>query len=156
VATEILRRADARDADAIVALVSDAGLPLDGVAEGIAEFFVAERDSRLVGCCGLEDHFDDALLRSVAVADEVRGRGVGARLVALALATANERGRRSVTLLTTTAADYFTRFGFRSVDRDEVPERVRASDEFRSVCPSTAVAMMRRFEGEGVTRSTSG
>jgi amino-acid N-acetyltransferase len=156
VATEILRRADAHDADALVALVGDAGLPLDGVADGIAEFFVAERDSRLVGCCGLEDHGDDALLRSVAVVDEVRGRGVGARLVALALSTANERGLRSVTLLTTTAADYFTRFGFRAVDRDEVPERVRASDEFRSVCPSTAVAMLCRFDGENVAKPTSG
>jgi amino-acid N-acetyltransferase len=154
VETEVIRRAGDRDADAIVALVAGAGLPLDGLLEG--DLFVAEREARIVGCCGLEIHGGDALLRSVAVADDERGRGTGARLVERALADALERGLHSVTLLTTTAPGYFPRFGFREVSRDGVPAGVRESEEFRSVCPSTATCMSLRLDRGGADDRNTG
>jgi amino-acid N-acetyltransferase len=138
---EIIRRAEPGDADAIVALVTGAGLPAEGVREQAGDYFVVMRDARIVGCCGLELYGDDALLRSVAVGEGERGRGTGARLVEHALSMAKAMGVRSVTLLTTTAEGYFPRFGFRRIDRDEVPAPVRESDEFRTLCPSTAVVM---------------
>jgi N-acetylglutamate synthase-like GNAT family acetyltransferase len=101
-------------------------------------FIISELGRRLA--------LDDGLLRSVAVAGDERGRGTGARLVERALSNALGRGLHTVTLLTTTAADYFPRFGFREVGRDDVPSSVRASDEFRSVCPSTATVMIVSFE----------
>ena len=139
--TDTIRRARGSDRDAIAALVAGAGLPREGVLDEASVFFVAERGSQVVGCCGLEVYGEDALLRSVAVADGVRGRGTGARLVERAIADARGRGLASVILLTTTAAGYFPRFGFRDVARDDVPPRVRESDEFRSICPSTATVM---------------
>jgi amino-acid N-acetyltransferase len=139
--TDTIRRADASDRDAIADLVAGAGLPPEGVLDEASVFFVAERGSRVVGCCGLEIYGEDALLRSVAVAAAERGRGTGARLVAHALSDARERGLASVFLLTTTAPGYFPRFGFSDVARDDVPARVRESDEFRGICPSTATVM---------------
>ena len=56
---------------------------------------------------------------------------------------ARERGVQDVYLLTTTAEDYFPRFGFRRVDRREVPAEVQASVEFRKACPGSAVAMRK-------------
>lgn len=136
-----VRRAEPRDAAAIVALVAGAGLPVGGVAERAADFFVAERAGEVVGACGLETYGPDALLRSVAVSDRERGRGVGRRLVERALSEALERELSSVVLLTTTAPDYFRRFGFREVERGDLPAGVRSSEEFRSLCPSTATVM---------------
>jgi amino-acid N-acetyltransferase len=145
VETEVIRRAEAGDTDAIVALVAGAGLPLEGIREQSVEFFVAEREARIVGCCGLELYGVDALLRSVAVTDGERGRGTGARLVERALAHALDRGLGTVTLLTTSASGYFPRFGFHEVARGDVPAGVRDSEEFRSVCPSTATCMFLRL-----------
>jgi amino-acid N-acetyltransferase len=146
---EVIRPAGAADAVAIVDLVEGAGLPLEGVRENLGEFLVAERDGRVTGCCGLEIYGTDALLRSVAVAPSERGGGTGARLVERALSGAVERGLASITLLTTTAAGYFPRFGFREIDRGDVPDLVRESKEFLSVCPSTATCMSMRLDRDG-------
>jgi amino-acid N-acetyltransferase len=136
-----IRRAGAEDRDAVVALIERAGLPVEGVAGRLADFHVAVRGGRTVGACGLETYGPDALLRSVAVADDERGSGTGRRLVERALSDARERGLASVVLLTTSAADYFRRFGFEEVSRDDVSGGVRASGEFSHVCPSTATVM---------------
>ena len=150
----MIRQAEASDTDAIVAIVAGAGLPVEGIREHAGEYFVAVGGSRVVGCCGLERYGDHALLRSVAVADEARSRGTGGRLVERALSHARELGLASVTLLTTTAAAYFPRFGFRDVDRDEVPAAVRDSEEFRCVCPSTATCMLLALgSASGAARS---
>ena len=137
----LIRRAERGDLDAIVALVDGAELPVEGVAERRSDFYVAVLGDRAVGVCGLERYGADALLRSVAVSDEERGRGTGRLLVERALADARELGLASVVLLTTTAADYFRRFGFEEVERGDVPEGVRASGELTHICPSTATAM---------------
>ncbi len=46
-------------------------------------------------------------------------------------------------LLTETAAHFFPRFGFRAISRGEVPESVRASLEFTTACPKSALVMER-------------
>jgi len=40
-----------------------------------------------------------------------------------------------------TAVPFFRRRGFRDVPRSDVPERVRNSLEFRSLCPASAEAL---------------
>ena len=53
-----------------------------------------------------------ALIRSVYVVDVMRGRGIGAELLAAARKAAHTRGARSLYLFSTDAGDYFKRFGF--------------------------------------------
>jgi amino-acid N-acetyltransferase len=137
----VIRRAEARDRDAVVGLLAGAGLPVDGVAEHLGDFYVAVRGGEIVGSCGLEVYGPNALLRSVAVSGEERGCGTGRRLVECALADATERGLESVVLLTTSASGYFRRLGFREIGRGEAPGGVRASKEFSHLCPSTATVM---------------
>ncbi|HZJ70895.1 MAG TPA: GNAT family N-acetyltransferase, partial [Planctomycetota bacterium] len=65
------------------ALLAAAGLPADDVSEaGLEGFVVAVRGERIVGAAGLELHGDAGLLRSVAVAGDERGAGLGSALVA--------------------------------------------------------------------------
>jgi len=125
----------------IVALVSQAGLPIDGLADHLHTAVVASRGERVVACAALEIYPDGALLRSVAVAPEARGEGLGQQIVRAALDLARQEGTAAVYLLTTTAEGFFPRFGFRRVSRDDVPEGVRTSIEFRSACPASATAM---------------
>ena len=104
---------------------------------------VARDAGQVVGAAALELYADAALLRSVVVDASVRGQGVGQQLTVSALALANELGVSTVFLLTTTAADFFPRFGFERITREDVPASVRASVEFQSACPASAVVMRR-------------
>ena len=50
-------------------------------------------------------------------------------------------------VLTMTAAEFFIEFfGFRPIERADVPSSVRQSVEFVSACPTTAQVMVREIE----------
>jgi len=118
-----------------------AGLPLSGVRENLAHFVVARRAARLIGAAGLEIHGAQGLLRSVVVAPEARGAGLGGRLTDAVIARARELRLAGLTLLTETAADYFPRYGFAVITRAEAPADVQRSVEFQGACPQSAVVM---------------
>lgn len=138
-----VRPAEPADLSAVEHLLVASGLPLDGVREALPTFVVAEAEGALVGVAGLEVCCDNALLRSVAVNPEWRSRGLGRALVTRVIADAEARGIRALYLLTTTADHYFPSFGFEQIARDEVPEDVRATEEFRGACPASATVMRR-------------
>jgi amino-acid N-acetyltransferase len=138
-----IRPARPDDLGAALALLAELGLPAEGVAEWWHTFIVAETNAGLVGLAGLELYPDGALLRSVAVHPKAQGTGLGRRLVGRALAGAGATRARAVYLLTTTAADWFPRFGFTVTGRDSVPASIRESVEFREACPSGATVMRR-------------
>lgn len=135
-----LRAATRDDLAAVSQLLSASGLPLDGVEENFDDFIVAE-DHGIAGVIGLERYGPAALLRSAAVAPSLRGSGLGHRLVQEVLERASAQGVREIYLMTTTAEEYFPRFGFARSTRAQVPEAVRASREFQGACPDTAVVM---------------
>jgi N-acetylglutamate synthase-like GNAT family acetyltransferase len=70
-----------------------------------------------------------------------RTRGIGTALVEDRIGWARGRGLTALYLLTTTARDYFPRFGFEVVTRDAGPAEIAASEEWRSACPASATAM---------------
>jgi len=113
------------------------------VPEALATFVVAQADDDIVGVAGLELCGDNALLRSVAVADAWRSHGIGRALVARVISGAGARGIRALYLLTTTADGYFPSFGFRPLAREMVPDDIRATAEFREACPASATVMCR-------------
>ena len=142
-----VRAATGRDHADVEALLQAAALPVAGLTPALADFFVAEDRGRVVGAIGLERYGPDALLRSAVVDPAARGTGIGVALVERLLAHAGEHGVRAVYLLTTTAEQYFPRFGFDRITREDVPETVKASVEFREACPASAV-VMRKVIGE--------
>jgi amino-acid N-acetyltransferase len=143
VATPELRTATVNDLPAITELLEAASLPTVGVDDVLCSFIVAEAGGAIVGVVGLEQTRGDryALLRSTAVADPWRGRGLGRKLVERAIGEAEARGFEALYLLTTTAEQYFPSFGFSNTARDAVPDEVRATEEFRSACPASATVM---------------
>ncbi|MFL5615130.1 MAG: arsenic resistance N-acetyltransferase ArsN2 [Gemmatimonadaceae bacterium] len=138
-----LRSAQRADLPAIERLLTSSQLPLAGVAEALPGFIVAEFNDTIVGTAAIEVCCDNALLRSVAVAPEWRSRGLGRALVTRVIADAEARGLRALYLLTTTAEHYFPSFGFQQIARDQLPAEVRATEEFQSACPASAIAMCR-------------
>lgn len=141
---DFIRSAVASDWPEIEWLLVDAGLPLAGAREAMERFFVVENDGKVVACAALEAYTEAWLLRSVAVRADRRGTRVGARLVHHIISRIDTD--RPIVLLTTTAADWFTRFGFRPVERNAIPPSVTESIEFRGACPSTATIMMKEVQ----------
>ena len=127
-------------------LLTDNGLPTDGLADHLGTTFVARIDDRVVASAALEFFSDGARLRSVAGERALRGSGLGQQIVRAALELARQQGTRSVYLLTTTAESFFPRFGFRRVARADVPPGVQTSVEFRSACPASAAVFAKEID----------
>jgi amino-acid N-acetyltransferase len=126
-------------------LLEAARLPLAGLPENLDSFVVADLHGRVVAAAGLELYGESALLRSVVVDPECQGTGIGRRIVSEALELARGRGAAEVFLLTTTAEEWFPRFGFSREDRSRVPQAMLESAEFRGACPASAVLMRLRL-----------
>jgi len=136
--------ADPEDLGAITTLLTRAELPTEDLpARRAADFLVVRRDRQLGGVIGLEAYGASGLLRSLAVAPEDRGSGLGKELVAALETRARVLGIKELWLLTTTAAAFFAKLGYRVTDRAGAPEAVRRSAEFTSLCPSSAVCMVK-------------
>jgi protein-tyrosine-phosphatase/N-acetylglutamate synthase-like GNAT family acetyltransferase len=132
----------AAELPAIEALVAASGLPAVVVADRFpGAYVVARRGNNVVGVAALEVHGDVALLRTVAMQPAERGKGTGLALVADRLAAAWKGHVDRVFLLTTTAPEFFRRFGFTEVERALAPASLQASPEFGALCPSTATCM---------------
>lgn len=138
--------ANSSDLSTVLGLLATAGLPTAGVAESFPEgYAVARRDGEVIGVAGLEIYGAGALLRSVVIAATERGNGLARRLVTDRQAEARARGATSVYLLTTSAGAYFPRLGFEPTSRSDVPPALQQSAEFASICPSSAVCLVKHL-----------
>ncbi|MFW9788925.1 MAG: arsenic resistance N-acetyltransferase ArsN2 [Candidatus Thorarchaeota archaeon] len=139
----------AKDSDyaSVVALLRETDLPPDHVELYMDNFLIIrrpEQSKQLVGSVGLEIYRDSALLRSLAVHSDFRGMGLGTRLVNAMIEFAKGRGIDRLFLLTDTAEKFFEKKGFVVVSRDQVPEDMKQSIEFTTLCTSSP-SMMREI-----------
>ena len=127
-------------------LLREAQLPSsDLTAEHLEHFVGCGCGEALDGVVGLEMYLPHALLRSLAVASTKRGNGIGQALLAEAERYAQYRGAREIYLLTTTAESFFRLAHYAHVARDHVPQAIRSTTEFASLCPASAVVMRKKL-----------
>jgi amino-acid N-acetyltransferase len=141
-----------QDADltAVLALLQAAGLPTaDLTSVTCLHLWVLEAEDSLVGVVGMERFGARALLRSLAVAPSYRQRGMGHQLVARLESEARADDVEQLVLLTETAERFFRAIGYEAIDRRRVPEEIRQSAEFRSLCPASAVCMSKLLTSSG-------
>lgn len=127
-----IRRARLPDVAAIVEMARGFGrdgliipLSIGDTLERVRNFLLAETgDGRVVGCVAVDPAWGLlAEIRSLAVAREFQGRGVGRGLMLAALGDAREFGAEEVFSLTY-VPDFFSRFGFARVDRNSLPHKI--------------------------------
>ncbi len=142
--TLTIRPAIAADLDSAKHLLHDAGLPTaDLVSEHIA--ITAEKDDTILGVIGLESFGDTALLRSLVVAPQGRGSGIGPALVAALETACACDGVSEMWLLTIDADAFFATLGYEVRDRHDAPKAIRTTKEFSGLCPADAVLMSKRI-----------
>lgn len=136
------RFASGEDCGVVMALLEENGLPYSDIEPLLKDFTVAVEGGRIIGVAGVQPCGPDGLFRSFAVSGEYRSRGIGKALYDTVLVHARELGLSRLYLLTTTAASYFSRHGFIPVSRDSLPEAIRQTEEFSSICPASAECMV--------------
>jgi RNA 3'-terminal phosphate cyclase (ATP) len=127
----VVRKARATDVPAMQTLVAHHAargelLPrtLSELYQHLRDFFVCEVDGDIVGLCALSLYWEDlAEIRTLAVHETHGGKGLGAALVAACLEEAAALGVRRVFALTYRPG-YFERFGFRMIDKRELPQKI--------------------------------
>ncbi len=129
-----------------VGLLKEYDLPTSDLNNESLQNFIGFKDKeRLIGLAALESYETLGLLRSLVVDKDYRDRGLANKLIEQIIQLAKKRNASELYLLTTTAKDYFLKKGFDVVSRESVPDSVKTSSEFSSVCPASAEVMVRRF-----------
>jgi N-acetylglutamate synthase-like GNAT family acetyltransferase len=129
---------------AMIAALSEAGLPIDDLRLPGREFFsFSEQYGSAIGYAGIEIYKEDALLRSLVLRPDMRRRGYGIAIVERMADHAARHGVRFLYLLTAKHAALFARAGFREFDREQAPTAIAATTEFKALAPTSA-AFMRR------------
>jgi len=127
-----IRHARISDAEAIVALINHYAerelmlhRSLESVYDCLREFQVAiDDDGRVVGCVAVDVFWADlAEIKSLAVAPGSARKGIGGELMDAAIEDARAMGIRRLFALTY-ETDFFARYGFATIDRHTLPEKV--------------------------------
>ena len=103
------------------------GRSLSSLYDQLRDFKVvvdSDEEQQIIGACALHICWDNlAEIRSLAVAEGCQGKGVGAELVKASLAEAETLGISRIFTLTY-QPDFFKNFGFKDIDKGELPHKV--------------------------------
>ena len=136
----VTRTATPRDAATISAII-DHYVPVgtllprspEYVAEHAADFIVAERDGRVVGCVHLDDYAPSlAEVRSLAVAPSAQAGGIGVHLVHALEALARRRAYATLFAVSNNDA-FFRRLGYAERHIPELDRERSAVSRFKGV-----------------------
>jgi amino-acid N-acetyltransferase len=122
------------------ALLEKASLVVSDISEKV-KLFGLFSDNNLLALAGLEVFGNEALLRSVCVSAQEKGKGYGQQIIKN---LENDAARNKITdlyLLTTTASKFFERIGYQVADRNTAPDAIKNTSEFSDLCHSSAVFM---------------
>jgi len=139
--TPTLRPAVEADLDDIISILASHDLPTDDLAGKASSLFVLESYGDIIGTGGVEVYGDAGLLRSVAVQEFFRDLGLGGLICSEIFQMMKDRGVKELFLLTTTAPEFFEGLGFQRIERDTAPADIKATTEFSTLCPESAVCM---------------
>lgn len=132
-----IRIATHTDLAGMKVLLTAAGLSTQEMLDPGSIFWVAVQGSIVVGTCGLEIDDRAGLVRSVAVAQDLRAGGIGRALLKACSEFAKVRGLEQLYLFSKDTASYFLKHGW-----EEVPVRTAAE-------ALQAAAQVKRYETHG-------
>jgi len=122
-------------------------LPQEDITpEYLRHFFVVKEEAQVFAVVGVEVLVPFGFLRSLAVNPRYRCLGFASQLTEKAEEYAASLKIEALYLLTMTAEGFFAKRGYQRVERNSVPSPVRGTVEFKSLCPVSAVVMVKYLE----------
>lgn len=127
----MIRKANIEDPPAIAAMINHyaskelmLARPLHEVYEHLRDFWVCEKSGGVAGCAALHISWQDlGEIRSLAVAEQHQGKGIGTHLVEACVREARELGLEKLFVLTY-ETEFFAGFGFRKCAKKELPHKI--------------------------------
>jgi len=109
--------------------------PIYAIYGDIRDFFVAEEEKKIIGCCALHVLGKEycpgrrgsvlAEVRALAVLKEEHGKGIGTQLVKACINEAKEMEIDKVFTLTTKKnVPFFQNIGFKETNKTELPQKI--------------------------------
>ncbi|HUA81751.1 MAG TPA: GNAT family N-acetyltransferase [Dyella sp.] len=126
-----IKRATQIDQRDVHALLDSCGLSTHDIFSSNALYWTARSEALLVGFCGMELAENTALLRSVSVRNEHRGRGLARRLIEAVMAEANARSIGRIYLFSKDTGGFFEALGWREVPVEEASKTMQAAPQVR-------------------------
>lgn len=144
------RLADASAISQITAAYAEKGImlkrPVENIIEDIRNFFVAEYQGKVIGCCAIAFYTERlAEIRSLAVIEEFKGARVGRLLVEKAESVLTEEGVREVFVLTLNPG-FFGRMGYKEIEKEYFPQKIwRDCTNCPKLMACDEIAMVRKL-----------
>lgn len=128
----MLREAKLKDAHAIQNLIcfySEDGKmlfrTLEEIEANISDFLVYEKRNEVIGICSLKFGWDRLVeIRSLGVDPRYQGQGIATEMVRDSVERALLRDDCDTAFVLTYAVSLFTKFGFKIVDKMQLPQKV--------------------------------
>jgi len=130
----VFERVGAADVAELTAFLGSADLTLSGLDDpGVRLWLLRDGSGALIGSTGFELSAEggDAIIRSVAVAPDSRGAGLGIRLAEHALAEARSQGATRAWLFSRRSGPFWQRLGFEPADRDALADALATTRQVR-------------------------
>ncbi|NTV02377.1 MAG: N-acetyltransferase [Chlorobiaceae bacterium] len=144
------RLADASAISQITAAYAGMGImlkrPVENIIEDIRNFFVAEYQGKVIGCCAVAFYTERlAEIRSLAVLEEFKGARIGRLLVEKAESVLAEEGVREVFVLTLNPG-FFGRMGYTEIEKEYFPQKIwRDCTNCPKLMACDEIAMVRKL-----------
>ena len=129
---------------AAIDLLKKNNLPTEDINSG-TQLFVLEENDGVIGTVAVEYDLNVALVRSLSVAEEKRKSGIGEILMRFIENYVHKQGVHSVYLLTTTAENFFLKKGYKTIDRNKVPDFIKNTKEYSVLCSSASTLMKKEL-----------
>ena len=148
-----LRPIQREDLPSVRDLLSQAGLPLAGVEGSFSGFLAVERGGRPVGTVGVETAETTGMVRSLAVEEGRRSRGIGDALLRRAEEALRAAGIAEAWVLTETAGAFFVSRGYRDEPRSSLPPTLTGRSVLAEVCPCSCRCLRKSLGPEKTSPS---
>jgi len=119
---------DAFEIEQLVNFYAENGLMLsrkkENIIENIRNYIVAILENNVVGCCSIS-FFTETLaeIRSLAVREDLKGKGIGKKLVLSAEEILKEEGIKRIFVLTY-QVEFFKKLGYSIVEKATFPQKI--------------------------------
>ncbi|MCK4905244.1 N-acetyltransferase [bacterium] len=92
--------------------------------DNVRDFFVAEDEGEIIGCCSLHSCWEDlGEIKSLALKEDWQSKGIAKNLVNLCIKDAPQLGLERVFALTY-VPEFFKGLGFKEIPKEKLPHKV--------------------------------
>lgn len=141
----VIQKAKDKQIEEIKILLAEHKLPIDDIQSGKIYFLAVTKKQKVIGAIGVEMYQNMGLLRSLVVDSQYRNHRLGKKLIDALIQNCISNKVDELYLLTSTAILFFEKLGFKSIERENVPKRINQTEQFKTLCPSSAIAMFKKL-----------